>query len=203
MYEEKNKWKHEDQGKLRGKNFLPGKLTKASLKWLHWNWPLEGMYEFTCEGWRGHSEQMEQFWQKYGNQKPCRVQEVDSTIWKGFQNLTGSVLLVWGELSALLSLLLMTQVDSFCKKCGHNISDQLPRACGSGVGGGQNWDGWMSSDAITQVFWDFHKMSGIKATCLWVRTASSLGSILFASMCSSKQCQTQTVGATLPRSHQS
>lgn len=83
--------------------------------------------------------------------KTWRVQEVGSVIWKGFQNFMGSVLFVWGEISALITLLFMTQVDSLCKKYSVNISDQLLSACGLGIGRDQGWDGWRESDAINPI----------------------------------------------------
>lgn len=101
---------------------------------------------------------------------------------KGLRNFMGRILFVWGEITGLIALLFLTQVDSFCKKYlrSLNMSEQLLSACGLGVGRDWNEMDGCSLKPEAQFFWDFHKMSDVEAACHWVRTASSLGGILFA-----------------------
>ena len=107
------KRKYRDERKQRGKDFLPGKWAKASLEWLHWNWVLEGVDEFT----RGEriEEGLLGGWNSWANvcsskQSYGMFRKWVGVHWygKGFQNFMGSVLSTWWEITAFTALPSMT-----------------------------------------------------------------------------------------------
>lgn len=105
----------------------------------------------------GEEGQRRAFWADVGKclelkMKPWHVREMGGSSL--IENCMGKVLSAWWELTTLTALLFLTQVDSFCEKCGLNISGWIPRACGLEAGRDQSWDGWMESDTTSPFLWD-------------------------------------------------
>lgn len=104
MHDKKEQMKVQckDQGKHRGKNFLLGKLAKQSLKWLHWNWLLEQMCEFLCEGKR---EGTQSRWNSLASVSAILKTKTMTCSGSGFsdlerfQNFMGSILFVRRNIS--------------------------------------------------------------------------------------------------------